>query len=78
MGAESCIFSCFYLQAHHHYSVATYISGFVIGVAPLVVTVLSPVIGFFVSHLALVTKLNSLLLAHYKFFTLYCSFLIWD
>ena len=45
------------MQAHHQYNVATYISGFVSGVAPLIVTVLSPLIGFFVSPLALAAKM---------------------
>ena len=43
-----CIFACFNTQAQQ-YNVQVYIAGFVIGVAPLFVTVLSPIIGYFVS-----------------------------
>ena len=54
------------------YSVATYISGFVIGVAPLIVTVISPLIGCFVSPLALVAKLNSVLSRECNFVSQVC------
>ena len=41
-------FSFFYPQADEHH-VPSYVSGFVIGIAALFVTILSPVIGYFVS-----------------------------
>ena len=44
------------------YLVAVYIVGFVIGVAPLCVTVMSPLVGYFVSTIAELRKLISLLL----------------
>ena len=42
------LFCFFYPQAEEHH-VPSYVSGFVIGIAALFVTVLSPVIGYFVS-----------------------------
>ena len=42
-----------YAQAQQ-YNVAVYIVGFVIGMAPLCVTVMSPLVGYLVSTLAVV------------------------
>ena len=47
-----------YTQAQR-YSVAVYIVGFVIGVSPLCVTVMSPLVGYFVSISAELRKLIS-------------------
>ena len=50
-----------YTQAQQ-YNVAVYIVGFVIGMAPLCVTVMSPLVGYFVSTIVELCKYITVLL----------------
>ena len=49
---------CFCAQAQQH-NIAVYIAGLVIGTAPLCVTVMSPLVGYFVSSLAAAVEVCS-------------------
>ena len=46
---------CFFVPQAELHNVPTYIVGFVIGLAPLCVAVVSPLSGYFVSNLAVVS-----------------------
>jgi len=52
-----------------------YIVGFVIGVAPLCATVLSPLIGYLVSVMEITNLVISVIIQFYIF---HCSYLIWE
>ena len=56
---ETAILMLFLYTQAQRYSVAVYIVGFVIGVSPLCVTVMSPLVGYFVSISAELRKLIS-------------------
>ena len=56
-------------QAQQHH-VATYVSGFVVGTAPLCIAVMSPLIGYFVSTTAVVSYVLWLSELHPKIHTL--------
>ena len=74
----SCIIVSPTPQAKHH-GVPTYIVGLVIGTAPLFVTVISPLSGYFVSIPYRKCRVDCSSLSHLQFSTiLHHSFLIWD